>query len=177
MPATSKLPQKFYEEDLVTLSKTEPIAQIRIRYIGLSHIQDGSTIGSVAKMLRVDARSVTNWISRYKKGGLEALKNQKGRGVKRRLPKEIESNFRDFINKKQEERKGGRLLGEDIRKILNDKFDATCSLTTTYDTLKRAGMSWITSRSRHPKQSDEVQELFKKLRRYRCKCNTCGSRL
>ncbi|WP_435277206.1 helix-turn-helix domain-containing protein [Psychrobium sp. nBUS_13] len=33
-----------------------------------------------------------------------------------------------------------------------------------YRLLHQLGFSWITSRSRHPKQSDEVQETFKKIR-------------
>lgn len=174
LPFTSNLPDKFYNEDLISLCRSEPIAQVRMRYIGLSHIQEGESIDAVAKMVRASPRAVTNWISRYKKGGLDALKNQKGRGAKSKLPKHMEDKFREIINSKQEARSGGRLRGEDIREILKNDFKISCSLTTTYDILKRAGMSWITSRSKHPKQSQEVQDLFKKLRKFGCKCSQCG---
>jgi transposase len=174
MPFTSTLPDEFYQEDLISLCKTEPIAQVRLRYIVLSHIQDGKSIEATARMVRSSTRAVTNWISRYKNGGLEALKNQPGRGAKRRLSSDMESKFCNRIREEQNNRNGGRLRGEDIKKILHDEFGVECSLSSTYGVLKRVGMSWITSRSRHPKQSHEEQELFKKLREIGSKCSQCG---
>ncbi|MGF1729835.1 winged helix-turn-helix domain-containing protein [Photobacterium kasasachensis] len=32
-----------------------------------------------------------------------------------------------------------------------------------YILLKKMGFSWITSRAKHPRQSDEIQEDFKKI--------------
>ena len=60
MPFSSKLSDKFYSEDLATLCKTEPIAQVRLRYIGLSHIQEGESIERVAKMVRVRTKKQVN---------------------------------------------------------------------------------------------------------------------
>ena len=57
---------------------------------------------------------------------------------------------------------GGRLIGEDIRSILKEKFNVVYTLNGTYDLLKGLNMVWISSRSRHPKQDDEIQETYKK---------------
>ena len=176
MPFQSQLPKEFYAIDFSHYYKHEAKAQVRIRHIGLSHIQDGASIEAVSKMVRVSKRAVVNWIRRFKEGGVDALSNQPGRGAKTKLPKHEEDNFKNIIIKRQETLKGGRLRGEDICKILDEEFRVKCSLSATYDLLKRVGMSWITSRSRHPKQDPEVQELFKKLRKYRCRCPQCNHR-
>jgi transposase len=158
----SQLSDDFYLIDFKRLCKNEPIAQVRIRYIGLSHIQEGASMKAVSQMVRVSVRAVANWIRRFNEGGVEALENQPGRGAKRKLSEDEEDKFRNMIIKKQEQLNGGRLRGADIHKILEEEFEIKCAISTTYDILKRANMSWITSRSRHPKQDPEVQELFKK---------------
>jgi len=63
----------------------------------------------------------------------------------------------------QEQRNGGRLRGEDIRLLLKEHFQCDYTLNDVYDLLKALGMSWISSRSRHPKQDIQTQEDFKKF--------------
>ena len=58
---------------------------------------------------------------------------------------------------------GGRLIAEDIRAYVNVTFKITYQLSNVYRLLNEMDLSWITSRSTHPKQSFEVQEEFKKI--------------
>ena len=174
MARTTELPQDFYEIDFVSLFKNEGAPHIRIRYLGLSHIQEGSSISYVASILRVSPRTVTYWIQRYKREGLDGLKDKEGRGAKKKLPSIKENKFCDKVITMQEKRKGGRVKAEEIRQMLEKDFGVVCSLSATYLLLKRVGLHWISSRSRHPKQSQEVQDLFKKLRKNRGRCHQCG---
>ena len=45
--------------------------------------------------------------------------------------------------------------------MLEKEFEVSCSISEIYLFLKRVGLHWISSRSRHPNQSQEVQDLFK----------------
>ncbi len=174
MARNTELPPDFYEIDFTSLFKKEGAPHIRIRYLGLSHIQEGATIAYVSSILRVSSRTVTYWIQRFKKAGLKGLEDKVGRGAKKKLSTNKENKFCDRVIEMQKTRKGGRVKGEDIRIMLKEEFDVNCSLSATYLLLRRVGLHWISSRSRHPKQSQEVQDLFKKLRKHRCRCHQCG---
>ena len=114
MPRKTELPEDFFEVDFVTLFKKEDSPHIKIRYLGLSHIQEGATISHVASILRVSPRAVTYWIKRFKDNGLEGLRDKEGRGAKTKLPSDKENKFRDKIIAMQEKRKGGRVKAQDI---------------------------------------------------------------
>lgn len=69
-----------------------------------------------------------------------------------------------YIKTQSQSETGGRLTGESIQTYINANFGIDYHPNAIYKLLKSIGFSWITSRSRHPKQSDEVQEAFKKIR-------------
>ena len=172
-----ELPKEFYKENFLELYRNETSPQLRSRYLGFSHIQIGKTIQETADLLFVEYRTVANWIRRYKDYGIEGLKDQAGRGLKTRLSKKYENIFCDKVLELQECRKGGRVRGKDVISLLKKEFQVEYKLSAVYNLLHRVGLSWISSRSKHPKQSPEAQEAFKKLRKYRCRCHQCGSLL
>jgi len=55
---------------------------------------------------------------------------------------------------------GGRLIAEDIRAYINTTFKISYQLSNVYRLLNEMDLSWITSRSKHPKQSVEAHEEF-----------------
>ncbi|MEZ8472043.1 winged helix-turn-helix domain-containing protein [Vibrio splendidus] len=58
---------------------------------------------------------------------------------------------------------GGRLQGSDITQFILDEFDIYYQPSGAYRLLHELNLSWITTRSKHPKQSEEAQESFKKI--------------
>ncbi|PKF58399.1 winged helix-turn-helix domain-containing protein [Alteromonadales bacterium alter-6D02] len=46
---------------------------------------------------------------------------------------------------------------------MSTQFGVDYHLNHVYKLLKKIGFSWITSRSKHPKQSQKAQDEFKKL--------------
>ena len=174
MARKSVLPESFYKEDFISLYKKESSPQVKSRYLGCSHIQKGMTIQEVANLLHVQYRTVAYWIRRYKESGIAGLRDQKGRGLKPRLDKNHKNIFCEKVLNLQSARKGGRVRGKDIIDLLKTEFQVEYKLSGVYNLLHRVGLSWISSRSRHPNQLPEVQEAFKKLREYRCRCHECG---
>ncbi|KZN54311.1 hypothetical protein N482_24545, partial [Pseudoalteromonas luteoviolacea NCIMB 1942] len=58
---------------------------------------------------------------------------------------------------------GGRLIGADIQTYISKRFNVNYQLGNVYRLLHSLELSWITTRSKHPKQSKEAQEAFKKV--------------
>ena len=67
------------------------------------------------------------------------------------------------ILEQQEQRLGGRMTGYDIQALIEERWEVAYGLSTVYTLLARLNLSWISSRSRHPKQNPEQQADFKKL--------------
>ena len=89
-------------------------------------------------------------------------KNRKGRGAKYKLPLSEEEAFRKAVLELQDKKKGGRIKGTDVLRLMEEKFSIKCSLQSVYNTLRRVDLVWISGRSKHPKADFQAQEAFKK---------------
>lgn len=148
--------------DFQKLANTEADPRTRIRLLMMTHLKNGSTPKETAKMLCCDTSTVTRKFARFKKEGVDGLIDKPRSGAPYKLAPEHHDAFKKLIIDTQSNQEGGRLIGEDIRSILKEKFNAVYTLNGTYDLLKALNMVWISSRSRHPKQDDEIQEAYKK---------------
>lgn len=113
-------------------------------------------------MLKVHEKTVLKWIRRFRAGEVEGMAEQPGRGAKRRLKVEQEPELKALIAEAQANRLGGRLTGEEIRVWVAEQLGVDYSLSGLYAALHRAGLSWISARSKHPQRDPEAQEAFKK---------------
>ena len=150
------------EHDFDKLAKRGGTPRERRRYLAFAHIRSGKTLTETAAALRVKLRSLLRWIQRFKDEGIEGLKDKPGRGAKPFLPPEQQEAFKQAVLELQEKRSGGRIRGKDVLALMQEKYGVDPSLSTVYDTLKRADLVWITGRSIHPKADQEAQEAFKK---------------
>ena len=50
-----------------------------------------------------------------------------------------------------------------LQEYIESIFGVTYQKTIIYHLLNKLNLSWITTRSKHPKQSEEVQASFKKI--------------
>lgn len=156
------LPKTINDYDFACLAKTEKHSRTRIRLLGLHNLQLGNCLRKTAETLGVKELSVKNWLKRFSKNGLEGIKEQRGRGNKRKLSDEQQQAFREAILELQANRQGGRIRGADVLKLMKEKLGINCCLDTAYETLKRAHFVWITARSQHPEADEAAQEAFKK---------------
>lgn len=171
------LPQKIFDYDFKLLSQTEAHPRTRIRLLALSHLQNHKNYKQVAKYMQVDITSVKMWLYRFRDGGIEDLQEKQRSG---RKPKSYGLNEKISIAIKdmQDNKIGGRMTLTDIGQMLKSDFklDYANPSSVRY-LLTQLGLSWITSRSKHPKQDLKAQNLYKKLQTNSHRCPTCGHRL
>ena len=55
------------------------------------------------------------------------------------------------------------MIAQDVRQYISDTFQIDYQLRNVYRIMDALGFGWITSRSKHPKQSQQTQDTFKKF--------------
>jgi len=156
----AKLPEGFDTENFGKLAKRETNARVRLRLIGLAHLQEGHSITETAKMCRVERSTIYDWLYRFKQGGIAALKEREGRGLKPKLPQAQHQAFRKAVLELQNKWKGGRIKGLDVMRLMQEKLGITCSLDTVYRALAKVDL--VSARPKHPKTDFQAQDGFKK---------------
>ena len=138
-------------------------ARMRLRLLAVSHFIDGQSRTQIAIFLKVSRTSVNKWVHTYLHEGLDGLKEKKHTGRPKSLNSTQLSLLKDFVIDSAIKPDGGRLQGKDVQHFIAEEFDVIYQKTNVYDTLHQLGLSWITTRSKHPKQSLDAQESFKKI--------------
>jgi len=163
MKGRKALPLKgIKDHDFKKLAASEGTARERRRYLVFAHIQEGKSYSAAAQMVKVEPRTVLTWVKKFRKEGLEGLKEKPGRGAKSCLPSEKDEALRQAVEAMQAKRGGGRIRGKDIMQIIEELQGIRPSKSSVYRILSRAKLVWITARSKHPKANEEAQEAFKK---------------
>lgn len=150
------------EYDFDKLSKTQGNPRERKRYLAFAHIRDGKSFTEAAAAIRIELRTLMNWVKNFRAKGIDGLKDRPGRGSKPYLSADERCAFKQSVLELQQKRTGGRVRGSDVLALMKEKYNVTPTLSTVYNTLKRADLVWITGRSMHPKADAKSQEDFKK---------------
>ena len=151
-------------QELKALSNKVKDHRMRLRLLAVSYFKSGKNRAEIARMLNISRRIVNTWVTNYLSKGISGLESKKQTGRPSYLSEQEKKKLSLYIKAQSESEAGGRLTGEDIQSYISANFDVNYHPNAIYKLLKSIGFSWITSRSRHPKQSDEVQEAFKKIR-------------
>ena len=96
--------------------------------------------------------------------GLDGLKERKHTGRPKALSDEQLALLKRFILSAAVKDDGGRLQGKDVQSFIAQEFGVIYQKSNIYQIMHELQLSWITTRSKHPKQSIEAQEAFKKIR-------------
>lgn len=150
-------------DDLLALSRKEKNARKRMRLLAASLFLRGENRTNIAKRLNVARSSVNLWVALYLSEGVSGLDNKKGAGRPRKLTSSQQEQLYQYVQRRSQSSQGGRLTGADIVEYIYDNFHVSYNIGHVYKVIKQLGFSWITTRSKHPKQSDEVQGAFKKV--------------
>jgi len=149
--------------DFKKLIAKETNARMRIRLLALAHIKDGANRTETAKFLKISRRSVNDWVRRFYSDGLEGIKDKPRSGRPCALCEKQLALLKKYVLDNSIKPDGGRLKASLLIDYIHDEFGIKYSLDNIYRLLHSLNFSWITSRSRHPKQSLDVQEGFKKI--------------
>ena len=153
----------FDHIDFKPLIAKETNSRMRVRLMALSHIKDGANKTQTARNLHVSRRIVNEWVKRFYAQGLEGLQEEPRSGRPCKLTNKQLTELSEYIRNNSIKENGGRLKAQTIATYISKEFKVQYSVFNIYRLLHQLGFSWITSRSRHPKQSEEVQEDFKKI--------------
>lgn len=149
--------------DFDALSRKKGNHREKVRYLAFAHIREGKSFTEAAKMVRVELRTLMNWVRKFRKEGIEGLQDKLGRGgAKPYIPRSKQEEFKQSVLELQKSRPGGRVRGTDVIDMIERDYGHRPSLSAVYETLKRVGLVWITGRSKHPKSNEEAQLAFKK---------------
>lgn len=149
-------------QQLISLSKREKNANKRIRLLAVAYFLESQNCTQVARRLNVSRSSVNKWVSNYLSIGISGLDDKKRYGRKCSITEKQKHQLSTYIEKQSSSAEGGRLTGHDVKAYIFKAFGVNYHLNHVYKLLKLIGFSWITSRSKHPKQSQEAQDDFKK---------------
>lgn len=145
------------------LANVEKDARLKMRYLALYHFALNENRTQIAKFLGVTRGSVNRWVASYLSKGLEGLRSKPSTGRPHTLSAQQKRLVAKYIIKNAVKPNGGRLIAEDIRCYIKDEFNIDYTLRNIYHLLHTLDFSWITSRSKHPKQSQDAQDSFKKI--------------
>ena len=149
-------------QDFLSLYRCEPNGRGKIRLLALYHLQQGKQLNEVSKILCVTRKTLYSWLSWYQDSGISRLLSKpKNRGRKKKVHL-VKAEIQSGIEQLQEDRSGGRIIGDDIVEWIYQTYGTRYSNGHIYNLLHSLGISWITIRSKHPKQNLEAQEMFKK---------------
>lgn len=149
--------------DLSKLIGATSNARLRLRLLAVSHFIDGKNRTEIASFLKVSRLSVNKWIKAYLDFGVEGLVEKPHTGRPSRLTIEQKKYLKEYVTSNAIKPEGGRLQGSDITQFILDEFDISYQASGVYRLLHELNLSWITTRSKHPKQSEKAQESFKKI--------------
>lgn len=149
--------------ELEQLAKSAKSARMRNRYLAVSHFIDGKSRTDIAKYLKVARGSVNVWVQKFLDNGIDGLLEGRHTGRPTKLSSQQLEQLSHFIKENSTCDNGGRLQAKDVQVYITEHFKIDYQISNIYRLLHHLNFSWITSRSRHPKQDEGVQTLFKKL--------------
>ena len=122
-------------------------ASLKLRYLAVQKFHEGHSRTAIAKILNVSRRLVNEWIKNYLSGGFDALALKLATGQPSRLSNEQKSQLKEYVIANAVKVQGGRLMGKDIQKYVQESFDVNYCLRNIYRLMKELDVVWITSRS------------------------------
>lgn len=160
-------------EQLQKLYHKEKNARLARRIQGVYLAEKGLNCPQIMEITGAKRRTIQQWIRKYNKGAIEALKELPRPGQPTKLPRDKEWEFCRRIEAGPSKKDGVAVLnGPSIRRILEREFGVVYSLWGVYDLLERLNYRCLCPRPQHEKADPEGQQEFKKTSPKRwIKCN------
>lgn len=150
-------------EDLERRIRSAKQPQLRQRLRIVYWAMCGETAEEIVERVGLSRRRVQDWVARYNVDGLDGLKDLPGRGRKLQLDEQQTEQLKKYLDEGPVEADGVCVFtGPTIQQLIEQKFNKSLTLSTTYYLLHAIGYSWLVPRPRHPQADPQQQEAFKK---------------
>lgn len=145
------------------LVRREPDAKQRDRYRAVLVAMEGLEGDEIARRVGRSPRFVDEWVGRYRRGGVEALRPKKQPGRRPKLTPQQEEQLRARLDAGPRDSDGVcTLRGRDVCRIIEREFGVVHTLGGIYDVLRRLGYSSLVPRPRHRKNDPAAMEKFER---------------
>src|SRR6476660_1923845 len=143
------------------LVRREADARQRDRYRAVLLAMDELEGDEIALRLGRSPRFVDEWVGRYRRGGLGALRPRKQPGRRPKLTPRQEEQLKARLDAGPRDSDGVcALRGRDVCRISEQEFGVVHTLGGIYDVLRRLGYSSLMPRPRHRKNDPEAMRKF-----------------
>jgi transposase len=159
--STSDFIKKYKHVNFQKMARSESCPRVRERLLGIHNLMIGKNRIQAANAVGRNPEWLRDWVLRYEDGGYENLFDNPRPGQKSYLSKKEELELSILILQAQDNKNGGRITGPEINMMIKDKFGVEYKSSGLYDLLERIGLSWVSSRSKHPKSDEKKQQAFK----------------
>jgi transposase len=150
-------------QSLHDLVRREANAKQRDRYRAVLLAMDGLEGDDIASRLGRSPRFVDEWVGRYRRGGLAALRPKRQPGRRPKLTPQQEEQLKARLDAGPRDSDGVcTLRGRDVCRIIEREFGVVHTLGGIYDVLRRLGYSSLVPRPRHRKNDPAAMEKFER---------------
>ena len=148
-------------QSLGDLVRREANAKQRDRYRAVLLAMDDLEGDEVALRLGRSPRFVDEWVGRYRRGGLGALRPRRQPGRRPKLTPQQEEQLKARLDAGPRDSDGVcALRGKDVCRIIEREFGVAHTLGGIYDVLRRLGYSSLVPRPRHRKNDPAAMQEF-----------------
>jgi transposase len=141
-------------------------AQVR-RLLAIAAIYDGMTRSAAATVGGMDRQTLRDWVHRFNAEGPGGLVDRKAPGASRRLSPAQLAELAEIVETGPDPETDGvvRWRRLDLQAVIRRRFGVTYHERSVSRLLHQLGFSHVSARPRHPGQSAETMEAFKKTSR------------
>ena len=159
MTIKDKLDEKEIKELDDCIAKYRPSHRIYIKLIAVRDVKSGKTRTEVAENLRVNRRTVGNWVKSYDKNGIEGLiPKYENCGSKCRLSNEQLLKLKEELTNPE---KSQSL--KDAQKFIKNEFDVEYSIKQVWViTRKKLGLNYRKPFIKYNEAPKNAEEILKK---------------
>lgn len=150
-------------KDLRRAAKVEKDSGLCRRLLGICHLLETGDLSGSRAISCLTAVPFYYWVKRFNAEGIEGLRRRRGAGRPLKMSVEVEKELQAKVlegPKAEESLVRYRLV--DLQTFLKEEHKIEGSISWIWRRLQRMGLSWKTSRQRHPQSDERVQENFKK---------------
>ena len=104
-----------------------------VRCLACHYIQEGKSYKEISRIIKYSKQTIGEWVKMYNEGGVDKMLSIRGgSGRKARIKNDKKEEFNGFVMELQKDRDGGRIIGEDIVSMINDKYNESYSVSGVY---------------------------------------------